>query len=157
MRASSSFPVLSGHVGGANAMSERIADLLGATPVLTTASDVGKTIPVDILGRHLGWQVQAPRSTSPACRPMWSMAAHCPGARGGQHPLVDRPTPLPANVECLTAFAQVRPDHHKAVLCGSPMLMCPTPSGPTGPSAWWCTARPWARLKTPPRPEPCLR
>ena len=41
-------PVLSGHVGGANAMSERIADLLGATPVLTTASDVGKTIPVDI-------------------------------------------------------------------------------------------------------------
>nr|MBP8092150.1 cobalamin biosynthesis protein CbiG [Giesbergeria sp.] len=43
-------PVLSGHVGGANAMSERVADLLGATAVLTTASDVGKTIPVDILG-----------------------------------------------------------------------------------------------------------
>jgi cobalt-precorrin 5A hydrolase len=71
-------PVLSGHVGGANAMSERIADLLGATPVLTTASDVGKTIPVDILGRHLGWQVQAPRSTSPACQPMWSTASPLP-------------------------------------------------------------------------------
>ena len=47
-------PVLSGHVGGANEWSERVADLLGAAAVLTTASDVGRTIPVDILGRHLG-------------------------------------------------------------------------------------------------------
>ena len=30
-------------------------------PVLTTASDVGKTIPVDILGRELGWKVEAPK------------------------------------------------------------------------------------------------
>ena len=54
-------PVLSGHVGGANAMAEQVAALLGATPVLTTASDVGKTIPVDILGRELGWKVEAPK------------------------------------------------------------------------------------------------
>lgn len=54
-------PVLSGHVGGANEWSERVADLIGGTPVLTTASDVGKTIPVDILGRHLGWRVEAPK------------------------------------------------------------------------------------------------
>jgi cobalt-precorrin 5A hydrolase len=54
-------PVLSGHVGGANAMAETVATLLGATPVLTTASDVGKTIPVDILGRELGWKVEAPK------------------------------------------------------------------------------------------------
>ncbi|MBL1353680.1 MAG: cobalamin biosynthesis protein CbiG [Zetaproteobacteria bacterium] len=54
-------PVLSGHVGGANAWAEYVAGLMGATPVLTTASDVGKTIPVDILGRELGWKVECPK------------------------------------------------------------------------------------------------
>ena len=54
-------PVLSGHVGGANAWAEYVAGLIGATPVLTTASDVGKTIPVDILGRELGWKVECPK------------------------------------------------------------------------------------------------
>ncbi|MFQ5519142.1 MAG: cobalamin biosynthesis central domain-containing protein [Mariprofundus sp.] len=54
-------PVLSGHVGGANAWAEYVAGLMGAKAVLTTASDVGKTIPVDILGRELGWQVEAPK------------------------------------------------------------------------------------------------
>jgi len=54
-------PVLSGHVGGANAWAEYVAGLLDATPVLTTASDVSKTIPVDILGRELGWKVECPK------------------------------------------------------------------------------------------------
>ena len=99
------------------AMSERIADLLGATPVLTTASDVGKTIPVDILGRHLGWQVQAPKIN------ITRVSAHVVNGEpialvqeAGSTRWWTRPTQLPANVECLTAFAQVRPDHHKAVL-----------------------------------------
>jgi len=35
--------------------------LMNAKPVLTTASDVGKTIPVDILGRELGWKVESPK------------------------------------------------------------------------------------------------
>lgn len=36
--------LLSGHVGGANRLTERIADMIGAQPVVTTASDVqGKT------------------------------------------------------------------------------------------------------------------
>jgi len=54
-------PVLSGHIGGANAWAEHVAGLMGAAAVLTTASDVGKTIPVDILGRELGWKVEAPK------------------------------------------------------------------------------------------------
>ncbi len=54
-------PVLSGHVGGANAWAEYVAGLIDAKPVLTTASDVGKTIPVDILGRELGWKVECPK------------------------------------------------------------------------------------------------
>ena len=54
-------PVLSGHIGGANAHAEIIANLIQGTAVVTTASDVGKTIPVDILGRELGWKVEAPK------------------------------------------------------------------------------------------------
>lgn len=47
--------VLSGHVGRGNAFTERVAEALGATPVVTTASDVRGTLTVDILGRELGW------------------------------------------------------------------------------------------------------
>lgn len=47
--------VLSGHVGRGNAFTERVADVLGATPVVTTASDAMGTLTVDILGRELGW------------------------------------------------------------------------------------------------------
>jgi len=54
-------PVLSGHIDGANALAARVADLLGATAVITTASDVRGTIAVNILGRELGWRVEAPK------------------------------------------------------------------------------------------------
>jgi cobalt-precorrin 5A hydrolase len=48
---------LSGHLGGANELAEEIAHTLGATPIITTAADVNKTIPVDLLGRELGWRI----------------------------------------------------------------------------------------------------
>ena len=51
--------VLSGHLGGANALARRVADLLGAQPVITTASDVGETIAVDLFGRELGWRMES--------------------------------------------------------------------------------------------------
>lgn len=50
--------VLSGHLGGANDLTRRVADVLGATPVITTASDVGQTLAVDLLGRQHGWIIE---------------------------------------------------------------------------------------------------
>ncbi|WP_394835051.1 cobalamin biosynthesis protein [Pendulispora rubella] len=47
--------VLSGHVGRGNVFTERVASILGAAPVVTTASDAIGTLTVDILGRDLGW------------------------------------------------------------------------------------------------------
>jgi cobalt-precorrin 5A hydrolase/precorrin-3B C17-methyltransferase len=41
--------VAGGHGGGANELTERVADLLGATPVITTASDATGTTPLDEL------------------------------------------------------------------------------------------------------------
>lgn len=49
---------LSGHLGGANALTETIADILDATPVITTAADVNKTIAVDLLGREFDWTIE---------------------------------------------------------------------------------------------------
>ena len=48
---------LSGHLGGANQLTEEIAEKLGAIPVVTTAADVNKTIAVDLLGREFGWKI----------------------------------------------------------------------------------------------------
>jgi len=49
--------VLSGHIGGANKLTQEIAEKLGALPVITTAADVNKTIAVDLVGREFNWKV----------------------------------------------------------------------------------------------------
>jgi len=48
---------LSGHLGGANQLANDIANQLGATPVITTAADVNKTIAVDLVGKDFGWKI----------------------------------------------------------------------------------------------------
>lgn len=110
-------PMLSGHVGGANEWAEKIAAVIGATPVLTTASDVGKTIPVDILGRHLGWRVEAPKINITRVSAAVVNAENIALVQetGSRH-WWTRATPLPANIDVLDSFSQVRPEHHKAVL-----------------------------------------
>jgi len=50
--------VLSGHLGGANELTQTIAQKLNATPVITTAADVNKTIAVDLVGREFGWKIE---------------------------------------------------------------------------------------------------
>ena len=44
-------PLLSGHLGGANALAEALAKQLGATPVLTTATDVNGLFAVDVFAK----------------------------------------------------------------------------------------------------------
>ncbi|MEM2160903.1 MAG: cobalamin biosynthesis protein [Candidatus Nitrosotenuis sp.] len=57
-KASFVISALSGHLGGANELTEEIAKRLGATPVITTAADVNKTIPVDLVGKEFGWKIE---------------------------------------------------------------------------------------------------
>ncbi|WP_299291292.1 cobalamin biosynthesis protein [Nitrosopumilus sp.] len=49
--------VLSGHIGGANELTQEIAGKLRAQAVITTAADVNKTIAVDLVGRNFGWKI----------------------------------------------------------------------------------------------------
>jgi cobalt-precorrin 5A hydrolase/precorrin-3B C17-methyltransferase len=47
-----------GHEGGANALAARVADTLGGTPVITTASDAINIPSLDSLGEKLGLQLE---------------------------------------------------------------------------------------------------
>lgn len=64
-RAQFAISVLSGHVGGANRLASRVAEALGAVPVVTTASDVHRTVPVDLLGREFGWTIEEEQNITP--------------------------------------------------------------------------------------------
>lgn len=55
-------PVLSGHIGGANELSRRIAAIIGGEAVVTTFSDNSELWALDTLAQQYGWQV----STTPA-------------------------------------------------------------------------------------------
>ena len=110
-------PVLSGHVGGANAYAEQLAELLNAKAVLTTASDVGKTIPVDILGRELGWKLEAPKIN------ITRVSAHVVNEEPiafvqecGATNWWTRPTPLPKNIHLFDHLDAVDLEQHKAIL-----------------------------------------
>lgn len=47
-------PVLSGHLGGANDFAKRLADAIGATPVITTATDRRNVFAVDLFAKEQG-------------------------------------------------------------------------------------------------------
>lgn len=48
---------LSGHLGGANELALKVADILNSIPVITTAADVNKTIAIDLLGKKFNWVI----------------------------------------------------------------------------------------------------
>src|SRR5919198_2158225 len=54
-------PVLSGHQGGANAFARTVAGYLGATPVITTASDVIGGFWLFLFGKNPGWVAGPPK------------------------------------------------------------------------------------------------
>jgi len=110
-------PVLSGHIGGANAWAGHLASLIDALPVLTTASDAGKTIPVDILGRELGWHVEAPKIN------ITRVSAHVVNEEpiafvqeAGSKGWWTRPVPLPKTIHLFERFEDVDLTKFAAVL-----------------------------------------
>jgi cobalamin biosynthesis protein CbiG len=52
-------PVLGGHAAGANALAHELARAVGATAVITTASDALGLPAVDLIGRDRGWIIEA--------------------------------------------------------------------------------------------------
>ena len=56
-RANFVISVLSGHIGGANELTRKIAEKTRSLPVITTAADVNKTISVDLVGKEFDWKI----------------------------------------------------------------------------------------------------
>ena len=110
-------PALSGHVGGANAFAEHLAALLGATAVLTTASDVGQTLAVDLLGQELGWRLEAPKIN------VTRVSAHVVNGEpialvqeAGRRDWWRRATPPPANIQVFARFEEIDPEAFRGLL-----------------------------------------
>ncbi|AUB85520.1 cobalamin biosynthesis central domain-containing protein [Candidatus Thiodictyon syntrophicum] len=115
-------PVLSGHLGGANALAGHVARVLGATAVLTTASDVQQTLAVDLLGRELGWTLQA--SSADLLRASAAVVNGEPVALVQESGSPDwwrghangRDGPLPPNLHCLDPGKALDSGGYRALL-----------------------------------------
>ena len=122
-------PILSGHLGGANALAGHLARALGAIPVLTTASDVRQTLAVDLLGRELGWVIEA--SHEAIVRASAAVVNDEPVALVQEAGSTDwwtrhangRQLPLPANLSLFEQLEEIDTDRFAAVLWISPRQM----------------------------------
>lgn len=54
--------LLSGHIGGANRLTQQVAEVLGGQAVITTATDVQGLMAFDELAAIQGWEVQNPEN-----------------------------------------------------------------------------------------------
>ena len=112
--------LLSGHVGRGNAFTDRIAGALGATAVITTASDVRGTLTVDILGRDLGWQLDDPdRNVTRGCAAVVNAAPVAFVQETGEPTWWPEDAPLPAGVSYATSLDAVDPQRHEILLIAS--------------------------------------
>ncbi len=59
-RGSFAISLISGHIGGANRLAGQVADVLGARPVITTATDVNQRPAIDTLAVSLGLKIENP-------------------------------------------------------------------------------------------------
>lgn len=50
--------LVSGHIGGANDLAVKLSDILGATPVITTATDVNQVPGIDVIARDHGLYIE---------------------------------------------------------------------------------------------------
>ena len=54
--------LLSGHLGGANELAQKIAGIIGANPVITTATDVNKVPAIDVLAKEKSLFIENPQA-----------------------------------------------------------------------------------------------
>ena len=115
--------VLSGHVGGADALAHRVADAIGAQAVVTSASDTLAVTPIDLVGRNAGWRVEAtPTDLTRAAAAVVNgdlVALWIDPATGASWP---DDTTLSENIRPVTHLSGVRDSRYTAALIVSDRL-----------------------------------
>lgn len=100
--------VLSGHLGGANELTLEVAAAIGARPVITTASDVQKTIAVDLFGRRFGWQwdTETEHKLTPVSAAVVNEEQIAVVQESGERNWWLHPTPMPAYIQVFDGIAE---------------------------------------------------
>jgi cobalt-precorrin 5A hydrolase len=116
-KAKFSICLLSGHIGRGNYYTQRIADILNATAVITTASDVKGTLTVDILGRELGWQLEdLDHNVTRACAAVVNEEKVALIQECGEAEFWPIDKKLPENIDYFTSLEEVNPDNYSILL-----------------------------------------
>ncbi len=116
--------VLSGHVGGANDLCRLVAAAIGATPVITTLSDLDDLWPLDTLASRYGWTVAAGTDTNKC---IFAHTQHRPTAlllevHDAGTDYLERS--LPPHVTVVHDITEVSPDRFSLLIMVSPFNHC---------------------------------
>ncbi|ASR45491.1 cobalamin biosynthesis protein CbiG [Paenibacillus kribbensis] len=117
--------VLSGHLGGANELTRHVAAVLGARAVITTASDVQGTIPVDMLGRELGWVVDSFDKATPVSAAVVNEEPVALIQETGERNWWRYDKPVPAHIKVYSSMAEAAREPFNAALVVSDRLLEP--------------------------------
>ncbi|MBW7474350.1 cobalamin biosynthesis protein [Paenibacillus oenotherae] len=98
--------VLSGHLGGANELTREVAAAIGARAVITTASDVQKTIAVDLFGRRFGWTWESDAKLTPVSASVVNEERVAVVQESGEPSWWPADRPLPANIGLYPSIAE---------------------------------------------------
>lgn len=115
--------VLSGHLGGANELTHEVAAALGANPIITTASDVQKTIPVDLFGARFGWVWDSADKLTPVSASVVNEEHVAIVQETGERDWWMRDTPMPEQIKIYPSTqAAIKAKPHATLLITDRMI-----------------------------------
>lgn len=117
--------VLSGHLGGANELAREVAAVMGARPIITTASDVHKTIPVDLFGRRFGWEWDSADKLTPVSASVVNEEHVAVVNESGERDWWMHDTPMPPSIKEYASIAEAQAAKPDAALVVTHRLLAP--------------------------------
>jgi cobalt-precorrin 5A hydrolase / precorrin-3B C17-methyltransferase len=97
-------PVLSGHLGGGNALAERLAAHIGAVPVVTTATEVLGTLPIDRIAAEAGWRIEETDAVKAVARCLVNGEPVVVVQECGDTAWRQQFGPLPVSIDCFASW-----------------------------------------------------